>query len=195
MDIDKAFVKAQRHRTKTLHSNSHSSKAVDQYDTIESSNVISEDKLEQDARTMPIDEEDSDPLDAIIGPPLPKSPPRIRPRGRGALAASSGIDSRFSGSYDPSTDVRLDDADDDWDQALEALKDRQRWKQQGADRLRAAGFTEEEVDKWQAGGEKREEDVKWKKQGEGREWDRGKVVDVDGQVELEPIEWGRLKGS
>ena len=143
-----------------------------------------------------VEQEDSDPLEAIVGPAPPRPPPKVQARGRGALAVSSGIDSRFSTSYDPSTDVRLDDADnDDWDQALEALKDRQRWKQQGADRLRAAGFTQEEVTKWENGGEKREEDVKWKKKGEGREWDRGKVVDVDGQVVLEPPEWGRLKGT
>ena len=192
MDIDKAFVKARRHQTKTLNSRSHSSKAADQDDAAEFSKPISRKELEH---TVPTNEEDSDPLDAIIGPALPQPPPRVLPRGRGALAASSGIDSRFSGSYDPSTDVRLDEADDDWDQALEALKDRQRWKQQGADRLRVAGFTEDEIDKWQTGGEKTEEDVKWKKKGEGREWDRGKVVNEEGQVELEPVEWGRLKGT
>jgi hypothetical protein len=84
--------------------------------------------------------------------------------------------------------------EDDWDQALEALRDRQRWKQQGADRLRAAGFTDEEVKKWEKGSEKTEEDVRWAKKGEGREWDRGKVVDEDGQVDVR-AEWGRLKGT
>lgn len=86
------------------------------------------------------------------------------------------------------------DTEDDWDQALEALRDRQRWKQQGADRLRAAGFTEEEVGKWEnTGGEKREEDVRWRGRGEDREWDRGKVVGKKG-IETMP-EWGRLKGT
>ena len=86
------------------------------------------------------------------------------------------------------------DTEDDWDQALEALRDRQRWKQQGADRLRAAGFTEEEVGKWEnTGGEKREEDVRWRGRGEDREWDRGKVVGEEG-IETMP-EWGRLKGT
>lgn len=101
----------------------------------------------------------------------------------------------FSSHYDPATDVRPDsDIDDDWDQALEALRDRQRWKQQGADRLRAAGFTEEAVSKWEkSGGEKREEDVRWRRRGESREWDRGKVVGEDG-VETK-AEWGRLKGT
>lgn len=132
---------------------------------------------------------DSDPLDDIIGPP---PPPKIKIRGRGTISNVSGIDSRFSANYDPTTDVQLDpDEENDWDQALEALRDRQKWKQQGADRLRAAGFTEEEVSKWEKGGEKREADVRWAKQGEGREWDRGKTFDDEGGVEVESS-FGRL---
>jgi hypothetical protein len=96
--------------------------------------------------------------------------------------------------------VQLDPAEeDDWGQALEALRDRQKWKQQGADRLRAAGFTEEEVEKWKKGGEKKEEDVRWAKKGESREWDRGKVFNADSEDELLPkevdLEFGRLKGT
>lgn len=139
-------------------------------------------------------ESDSDPLESIIGPRPPPSPPRIQARGRGTFASSSVIDSHFSSKYDPSEDVHPNsDSENDWDQALEALRDRQRWKQQGADRLRSAGFTEEEVGKWENGGEKREEDVRWKGRGEGREWDRGKVLEDEG-VETRP-EWGRLKGT
>ncbi|KAH7386247.1 hypothetical protein BKA64DRAFT_138196 [Cadophora sp. MPI-SDFR-AT-0126] len=134
---------------------------------------------------------DSDPLDDIIGP-RPPPIPEVKRKGRGTVSHASGIDSRFSAHYDPTADVQLDfDEENDWDQALEALKDRQKWKQQGADRLRAAGFTEEEVSKWEKGGEKREEDVRWSKRGEGREWDRGKVVDDDGAVTIEP-KFGRL---
>lgn len=137
-------------------------------------------------------ESDSDPLDEIIGPrPRPKSP--IISRGRGKISAASGIDSRFSSNYDPTADVRLDyDEENDWEQALEALRDRQKWKQQGAERLKAAGFTNEEIKKWESGGEKREEDVKWAKLGEGREWDRGKFVSEDGHV-VTGADWGRLK--
>ncbi|KAL3420054.1 hypothetical protein PVAG01_08553 [Phlyctema vagabunda] len=137
---------------------------------------------------------DSDPLDEIIGP-RPAPVERVRTRGRGTISQASGIDSRFSANYDPTTDVQLDmDEENDWDQALEALRDRQKWKQQGADRLRAAGFTEDEIGKWEKGGEKREEDVKWTKAGEGREWDRGKTMDEEGDVEFKP-EWGRLKDN
>ncbi|KAH0354337.1 hypothetical protein KCU81_g937, partial [Aureobasidium melanogenum] len=146
--------------------------------------------------SSPSDASDSDPLDALIGPAPPSNPP-LRSRGRGAQNHTSAIDSHFSSNYDPSVDVQPDPQEDDgldWDQALEALRDRQRWKQQGADRLRAAGFTEKEVSKWEKGGEKSEEDVVWAKKGEGREWDRGKVVDEHGSVELKP-EWGRLKDS
>ena len=139
-------------------------------------------------------EDDSDPLDAIIGPrPPPVS--EVRSRGRGTISGASGMDSRFSKGYDPAVDVQLNvDEENDWEQALEALKDRQKWKQQGADRLRAAGFTDDEVKKWETGGEKREEDVKWAKKGEGREWDRGKVVNDEGIVSFDP-KFGRLTES
>jgi len=40
----------------------------------------------------------------------------------------------------------------------------------GAERLRAAGFTEEQIRKWEKGGEKDIDDVKWSKPGEEREW-------------------------
>ncbi|CAF9909107.1 hypothetical protein IMSHALPRED_007608 [Imshaugia aleurites] len=137
---------------------------------------------------------DSDPLNAIIGPPPPIPAPKVQARGRGNFSSSSAMDSHFSTNYDPSVDVHPDpEMDDDWDQALEAIRDRQRWQKLGAERLKSAGFTEEEVKKWETGGEKREEDVKWKGRGEGREWDRGKVVGDDG-VETRP-EWGRLKGT
>ena len=121
------------------------------------------------------------------------------------MASASGIDAHFAASYDPTTDVRAGDLsdDDDWESALEALRDRQRWRQQGADRLRAAGFSEDEVKKWEKGGggvaggeEGKEEDVRWKGRGEGREWDRGKVVGTDGSVVLGGgQEFGRLKGA
>ena len=138
---------------------------------------------------------DSDPLEAIVGPVPPPPPSKVQPRGRGTFSGLA-MDSRFSASYDPSTDVRPDSDldDDDWDQALAALRDRQRWKEQGAERLKAAGFSETEVKSWEKGGEKTEEDVRWAKKGEGREWDRGKVVGDEGDVELKD-EWGRLKGT
>lgn len=121
---------------------------------------------------------DSDPLEDIIGP---KPPSPVRKRGRGAASGTSAMDSRFNSGYDPTADVDLDhgEDDDDWGSALEALRDRQRWKQQGADRLRAAGFTDEQVKKWEKGDRKNEEDVKWTKKGEQREWDRGKTQKDD----------------
>lgn len=88
--------------------------------------------------------------------------------------------------------------EDDWDLALEALRDRAHWKKQGAERLRQAGFDDSVVERWKntatatAGRsttalgdtEGRLEDVQWAKKGEGREWDRGKVVDDDGHVDV-----------
>lgn len=104
------------------------------------------------------------------------------------------MDEHFTSSYDPKIDVRPDsETDDDWDQALEALRDRQRWKQQGADRLKAAGFTDEEVKKWAKGDGKDDTDVRWSEKGEDREWDRGKVVYEDA-VNVQPFE-GTLKDT
>ncbi|ESZ89486.1 hypothetical protein SBOR_10128 [Sclerotinia borealis F-4128] len=140
----------------------------------------------------PEQDSDSDPLDSIIGPrpAHEKQPLRILGRGISSIGFTSAMDSRFHADYDPKSDVQLEEGaaqEDDWDQALEALRDRQKWHTQGANRLRDAGFSEEEVKKWERGGlgEKREEDVKWGRKGEGREWDRGKVVRGDGEVGFE----------
>ncbi|KAI0449346.1 hypothetical protein F5B21DRAFT_494583 [Xylaria acuta] len=139
---------------------------------------------------------DSDPLDDIIGP-APPSKSTVRRRGRGLISAMSGIDSRFAADYDPTIDVTPDPDDaggDDWDNAVEAFRDRQKWKQQGADRLRSAGFTDEQIRKWEKGDKKDESDVQWDKAGGVREWDRGKLVDGDGR--LSPgLEFGRLKDT
>ena len=154
---------------------------------------------------------DSDPLEALVGPlpPLHQSTsindtPPVRSRGRGAYKPNaSAMDQHFSSTYDPSLDLRPDsepeDEKEDWDMALEALRDREIWKQKGAERLRAAGFGDEEIEKWEdSGREKGVEDVKWAGKGEGREWDRGKVVLDDGQrkgeVGLEAA-WGRKGGG
>lgn len=121
----------------------------------------------------------------------------------------SNIDAHFAPGYDPTTDVHLEDnmhsadepsrrpvaglmtKDDDWDMALEALRDRTRWKQKGEERLRAAGINEEAINSWKnntaftgADGEGNPEDVQWSKKGEGREWDRGKFVNDDGHIDI-----------
>ncbi|EEP75586.1 predicted protein [Uncinocarpus reesii 1704] len=159
---------------------------------------------------------DSDPLSNLIGP-LPPSendlhtPPAL-PRGRGAFRTkSSTIDSHFEKGYDPALDVHLDDEDDpptkkssrrpipgmateddDWDMALEALRDRNAWRKRGAERLREAGFEKNVVERWEnntafAGlNDMPASDFKWAKSGEGREWDRGKVVDENGHVDIKP---------
>jgi hypothetical protein len=120
---------------------------------------------------------------------------------------ASSIDDRFNPDYNPRADVDLspDDGErNDWDMALEALRDRAKWRAQGGERLRAAGFSEDEVKKWEGSSgllrssdssvEKDVEDVRWAKKGEGREWDRGKTINDDGTVELK-ADWGRLKGN
>lgn len=132
---------------------------------------------------------DSDPLESVIGP---APPPKVHARGRGAVSNSS-MDERFRPDYDPKTDVHLDqDEEDDWDMALEALRDRTKWRQQGAERLKAAGFTDDEVRTWETGGEKDVEDVQWRKKGEDREWDRGKSLDGGGGV-TSKAEWAKSR--
>ncbi|EEQ91114.1 uncharacterized protein BDCG_06234 [Blastomyces dermatitidis ER-3] len=164
-------------------------------------------------------------------------PLRSRGRGAYKKNKSNNIDAHFASGYDPALDVRPDDEDegegntantskspsrprrrpvaglataedDDWDMALEALRDRALWRRKGADRLRAAGFDEGVIEKWAGngafagldggagggghrdmGGRDRDvEDVKWVKRGEKREWDRGKVLTDDGHVDVRP-EW------
>ena len=160
---------------------------------------------------------ESDPLEDLVGPlPAKKDdrdyPAPVRSRGRGAYKPNiSNIDAHFAPDYDPTTDVHLENDDeqagsrstrrpvpglmngeDDWELALEALRDRARWKQRGEERLREAGFSSEFVDRWKTNttstagedSEGRLEDVKWSKKGEGREWDRGKFVDEDGHIDV-----------
>ena len=128
-------------------------------------------------------------LKAIVGPlPAPESkskqirdPLPATSKGRGAFRPSvSMIDSHFASTYDPSLDIRPksepEDGKEDWDMALEALQDRELWKKKGAERLKAAGFGDEEIKKWEdSGREKGIEDVKWAKKGTEREWDAGKI--------------------
>jgi len=64
------------------------------------------------------------------------------------------------------------DAEDDWGESVEAFRDRQRRKQQGAERPKAAGFTDSQVKNWEEGENKDEPDVTWTKRGQAREWDR-----------------------
>ncbi|POS78319.1 hypothetical protein DHEL01_v203280 [Diaporthe helianthi] len=145
----------------TQRASNQSSKSTEQ---AESSSRRAREEDEQDV--------DSDPLEDLIGP----APPPNKPRGRGALRGASGMDSKFSSDYDPKSDVQVgnEDGRDDWDDALEALRDRARYRQQGADRLREAGFNEDQIKKWEKGGEKGIDDVQWTKAGERRDWDRGK---------------------
>ncbi|KAJ5555064.1 hypothetical protein N7535_007509 [Penicillium sp. DV-2018c] len=156
---------------------------------------------------------ESDPLEELIGPlPLQENKEPVRSRGRGAYKPNlSNIDAHFAPDYNPNTDVHLDDdnlhsagqpssrrpvaglmtKDDDWDMAMEALRDRERWRQKGAERLRTAGFDEAAIEKWKAepafaglDGEGKPEDVQWAKKGEGREWDRGKFVNDEGHIDI-----------
>ncbi|KAJ5520084.1 hypothetical protein N7463_000537 [Penicillium fimorum] len=156
---------------------------------------------------------ESDPLEDLVGPLPPRqNEAPIRSRGRGAYKHNmSNIDAHFAPGYDPATDVHLEEdklytlgqessrrpvaglmtRDDDWDMAMEALRDRERWRNKGEERLRTAGIDEAVINKWKnntaftgVDGEGKPEDVQWSKKGEGREWDRGKFVDDDGHIDI-----------
>jgi hypothetical protein len=212
MDISKAFDSAKRRRHQRSRSGSrsrspsrsrpqrdrsHSREGRDGHDYHDKTQSRprshrTKENLKPDASGNKSSASDSDPIESIIKPLPPDTSSQVRPRGRGAMKRSSGIDARFSSAYDPAADVQPNSAsEDDWDQALEALQDRQKWKQQGAERLRAAGFTDKEISTWEKGGTKNEDDVRWTKPGEGREWDRGKIITADGAVTTAP-DWGRL---
>ena len=116
-------------------------------------------------------------------------PTRIRGRGAHRLAShGAAMDTHFSKDYDPKSDLHPDsepeDEREDWDMALEALRDRQAWKQKHADRLREAGFNETEIQLWEKSGkEKAPQDVKFIGKGEMREWDVGKESESNAKPE------------
>ncbi|KAM0521214.1 hypothetical protein ACHAPE_002689 [Trichoderma viride] len=115
------------------------------------------------------DGDESDPSEELIGP---APPPRYR--GRGTVGGASGLDRRFSDSYDPSTDVLPDD------DPVEAFQNRQKLRLIQQERMRAAEMAEHQVQKTSnSQREKTEEDVVWSKAGEKRAWDRGKGEDGD----------------
>ncbi|KAF4975427.1 hypothetical protein FZEAL_7775 [Fusarium zealandicum] len=119
-------------------------------------------------------EDDSDPLDDLIGP---APPPKYR--GRGTFGGSSGIDRRFSETYDPKTDIQMDEDEGggNWDDALEAFRDRQKLRQNQEQRMKSAGFADEQIQRASGTDEKTADSVQWSKAGEKREWDRGKGGD------------------
>jgi hypothetical protein len=126
----------------------------------------------------------TDPLEDLVGPLPPGEadrhpPPRSKGRGAYKSSSTSNIDAHFSSRYDPAMDVHpdseLSDEREDWDMALEALRDRQAWKQKHADRMRQAGFGDADIQRWEdSGREKDIKDVRWASKGQVRAWDVGK---------------------
>ncbi|KAM4065125.1 pre-mRNA-splicing factor 38B [Hirsutella rhossiliensis] len=116
---------------------------------------------------------DSDPLNDLIGP----APP-ARHRGRGTIGGAANLDRRFSELYDPRTDTQDHDMDGgDWDDTVEAYRDLQKLRLNQPQRMRSAGFTENQIERVEDKREKTDKDVVWSKAGEKRAWDRGKFLD------------------
>ncbi|PFH55922.1 hypothetical protein XA68_17388 [Ophiocordyceps unilateralis] len=67
----------------------------------------------------------------------------------------------------------------DWDDAAERFRDRQKLRLSQTQRMRAAGFTDEQLRKMQDGAQKTEREVVWSKAGEQRAWDQGKDADTE----------------
>ncbi|KAL7929575.1 hypothetical protein V8C35DRAFT_315154 [Trichoderma chlorosporum] len=144
--------------------------------------LVTEKQASRDLHLKNIDDE-SDPLEEFIGP---APPPKYR--GRGTVAGAASLDRRFSDSYDPSTDILPDKEEEDWDDAVEAFRDRQKLRRAQDDRMKAAGFADHQIQRINnSQREKTEEDVVWSKAGEERAWDRGKKEDGDGDIILHGI--------
>ncbi|KAG5936083.1 hypothetical protein E4U53_000290 [Claviceps sorghi] len=121
-------------------------------------------------------EDDSDPLEDFIGP----APPANH-RGRGTIGGAAALDRRFSETYDPKLDVGMEDGDDDpWDEAVESYRDRQKMRLNQDQRMKEAGFSEEQIQRAKGSQKKAEPHVVWSKAGEKREWDKGKGLSAEG---------------
>ncbi|KAH7235855.1 hypothetical protein BKA59DRAFT_516381 [Fusarium tricinctum] len=139
-------------------------------------------ETKEDRKRKDEEDGDSDVLEDLIGP---APPPKYR--GRGTVGGSSGIDRRFSETYDPKTDVQMDEDEggNNWDDAVEAFRDRQKLRQNQEERMRAAGFADEQIQRASGTDDKATESVQWSKAGEKREWDVGKEIGSDGVLQSE----------
>ncbi|KND87364.1 hypothetical protein TOPH_08008 [Tolypocladium ophioglossoides CBS 100239] len=108
----------------------------------------------------------------LIGP----APPPRR-RGRGTIGGASSLDHHFSESYDPKTDVHMESDEETWEDAVEAYRDLQKLRQNQEQRMKAAGFAEEQIRKVNSRADDIEQHVVWSKAGEKRAWDKGKALE------------------
>ncbi|KAF5638708.1 pre-mrna-splicing factor 38b [Fusarium sp. NRRL 52700] len=136
----------------------------------------------EDRKRKEEEEEGSDAMEDLIGP---APPPKYR--GRGTVGGSSGIDRRFSETYDPKTDIQMDENEvgNDWDDAVEAFRDRQKLRLNQEQRLKDAGFADEQIQRASSADENSAGNMQWSKAGEKRAWDVGKVIGSDGVVQPE----------
>jgi hypothetical protein len=78
-----------------------------------------------------------------------------------------------------------DEGGNNWDDAVEAFRDRQKLRQNQEERMRAAGFADEQIQRASGTDDKATESVQWSKAGEKREWDVGKEIESDGVLQSE----------
>lgn len=175
----------------------HTATSVDRSDDSNAENMAEPKKGERRTKSRHRDEqrmrtgrklssESSDPLEDFTSA-YTSHPGEPQTRGRGSRGQRSNIDGHFSPNYDPNQDITIssDIEEDDWDMALEALRDRAKWKKNQSARLRSAGFNEQEISSWSHGAFEKDErslreetdTIKWSQKGEVREWDAGKVLD------------------
>lgn len=106
--------------------------------------------------------------------------PAPQPRGRGATSGASGIDERFSESYDPAQDVTVEYQGPtvrDWDDPEVTYQSRLRLRLAHEEHLvHERGFTREDIRNMYKTGElNHDEHVKWEKEGVERKWDANKT--------------------
>ena len=142
------------------------------------------DQVKQKSHDSDRDELPAGGLDTVDSHDHARTQDSVQVRGRGANKHRSAMDDHFRKDYDPTQDVSLDSdggkSDEDWDLALEAMRDRAAYKKNQLSRMREAGFSDQDISKWETnvldtgGADGDVHAVRWKRKGEIRDWDAGK---------------------
>lgn len=117
----------------------------------------------------------------LIGPPVPSS--STHSDFSFHSTGKSMLDLHFDPDYDPKLDIAISsDKNDDWNIIFEAIKDREQWKESRTQRQTQSKFPTQIISKIT--------DEYFPVYSKGlREWDRGKVVQENGDIEIKALGW------